>query len=54
MLVIGIFIFLFLAQVRHWVFESKIEAAEEKGGRLVKKAGAGARILAGAEEEFSK
>ena len=47
-------IFWQLRNVRLWVFQSKIEEAEEKGGQLVRKAGAGARTLAGAADELGR
>ena len=53
-LVIGLVIFVFLFKFRAWVFKGKIQEAEERGGRLVRRAGAGARILAGAEKEFGE
>lgn len=49
---IGGFIFFNLRNVRLWVFKSKIEEAEERGGRLVRKAKAGAKILSKAADEF--
>ena len=51
---IGCFIFAYLRKIRLWVFEGKISEMEESGKMLVKRAGAGARILETAAEELSR
>jgi len=54
MILIGAFIFWQLRNVRLWVFQNRIEEAEERGSRLVRRAGAGARTLAGAADELGR